>query len=86
LYGFFKNTNSRIQVKIFLVFRKLESNRGNFSKFLIEGSKFTKENPYPKGHTCFNRLELPMYPKFELLETYVMAIAKNSLDGIFGLD
>ena len=36
--------------------RKLESNRGNFSKFLIESAELQKENPFPKGHTCFNRL------------------------------
>lgn len=45
-------------------FARLESNRGNCSKFLIESSEFNKKNPYPKGHTCFNRLELPLYPNF----------------------
>jgi hypothetical protein len=67
-------------------FRKLESNRGNFSKFLIESSEFNKINPYPKGHTCFNRLELPKYPTKEHLKIYVTAIVNNNLDGVFGLD
>lgn len=67
-------------------FKKMESNRGNVGKFLIESSVFDKANPYPKGHTCFNRLELPMYPNQELLNTYVQAISKSHLDGVFGLD
>jgi hypothetical protein len=53
---------------------------------LIESSSYLKTNPYPKGHTCFNRLELPLYPDESSLKTYVTAISKNNLDGVFGLD
>lgn len=67
-------------------FKKLESNRGNYSKFLIERTDFSKKNPFPKGHTCFNRLELPEYPNLDLLRTYLTAISKSNLDGVFGLD
>jgi hypothetical protein len=35
------------------------------------------KNPYPKGHTCFNRLDLPQYPDFETLKTYLNAISKH---------
>lgn len=52
-----------MDLSIFLFYlRKLESNRGNYSKFMIESTPYVKTNPYPKGHTCFNRLELPLYP------------------------
>lgn len=47
---------------------------------------YDKKNPYPKGHTCFNRLELPQYPNLPTFKTYLTAIATNNLDGIFGLD
>ena len=66
--------------------RKLESNRGNYSKFLIESAEFNKANPYPKGHTCFNRLELPKYQTKDQLKTFLTAIVNNNLDGVFGLD
>lgn len=56
------------------------------AKFLIEAGPYDKQNPYPKGHTCFNRLEIPIYPTKELLVTYLTAIANNDLDGVFGLD
>ena len=80
-----QNTHSWVQVNS-LLSRKLESNRGNTSKYLIEPSQFLKENPYPKGHTCFNRLELPRYPSKELLHIHLHAVANNDLDGVFGLD
>lgn len=37
-------------------FSRLESNRGNYSKFLIVPIPYDKKNPFPKAHTCFNRL------------------------------
>lgn len=58
-------------------FSRLESNRGNYSKFMIVPVEYNKKNPYPKGHTCFNRLELPLYPSLEILKTYVTAISRN---------
>lgn len=67
-------------------FKKLESNRGNYSKFLIESAEYNKQNPYPKGHTCFNRLELPKYPNKEALRVHLNAIVNSNLDGVFGLD
>ncbi len=67
-------------------FSRLESNRGNYAKFLIVPTEYSKKNPFPKGHTCFNRLQLPMYPNLDTLKTYLTAISKNELDGVFGLD
>ncbi|KAL4483978.1 hypothetical protein ABPG72_013984 [Tetrahymena utriculariae] len=67
-------------------FKKLESNRGNYAKFCIEQVKYDQSNPYPKAHTCFNRLELPLYPTKELLNKYLQIIVNNDLDGIFGME
>jgi hypothetical protein len=53
---------------------------------MIESTSYIKTNPYPKGHTCFNRLELPLYPDEKTLVMYLTAISKSNLDGIFGLD
>ena len=68
------------------MYRKLESNRGNFWKFLIVPTNYEKTNPFPKGHTCCNRLELPVYPTREDLRIHLAALSRTNLDGIFGLD
>lgn len=39
-----------------LGFKYLESNRNMIARFTIQRSEYDKRNPYPKGHTCFNRL------------------------------
>lgn len=44
-----------------LGFFYLESNRNQINRFTLEKVPFDKQNPYPKSHTCFNRLELPSY-------------------------
>lgn len=67
-------------------FRNLMSNRGKIAKFCIESSKFSKENSFPKGHTCFNRLELPMYPSKEVLKEKLVFLVKSDLEGVFGLE
>ncbi|KAL4434917.1 hypothetical protein ABPG74_021256 [Tetrahymena malaccensis] len=67
-------------------FKKLESNRGNYAKFQIKSVPYEKKNPYPKAHTCFNRLELPEYSNLENLRTYMKAIVNNDLDGVYGLE
>ena len=67
-------------------FRNLMSNRGKIAKFCIESCKFDKERPYPRGHTCFNRLELPIYGSKEILKEKIEFIAKNELEGVFGLE
>jgi hypothetical protein len=67
-------------------FRKLESNRGNCSKFCIESIPYNKGSLYPKAHTCFNRLELPMYETKEETELYLKAVIHADTDGQFGLE
>ena len=39
-----------------LGFKYLESNRNQIAKFTIKKVDFDQNNPYPKSHTCFNRL------------------------------
>ena len=43
---------------------KLESNRGAYAKFKIVSVKFDGEHSFPRAHTCFNRLDLPLYIKY----------------------
>ncbi|CAK77805.1 unnamed protein product (macronuclear) [Paramecium tetraurelia] len=67
-------------------FSKLESNRGEISYFCIQASEFDKDNPYPKAHTCFNRLELPKYQELETMEVFLKATIHEALEGQFGLE
>lgn len=52
----------------------------------MESVPLSKSNPFPKAHTCFNRLELPMYPTEEMLRVHLRGIVNSNLDGIYGLD
>lgn len=67
-------------------FRNLMSNRGKIAKFCIESCKFSKDSCLPRGHTCFNRLELPMFSTKELLKEKMVFIVLSDLEGIFGLE
>ncbi|KRX03901.1 HECT-domain-containing protein [Pseudocohnilembus persalinus] len=67
-------------------FKKLESNRGSYNKFTIRSIPFTKTNPFPIAHTCFNRLELPEYKDQFTMQTYMKAVVNNDLDGVFGME
>lgn len=49
----FVTGNSRVPI---LGFKYLESNRGEIRPFEIRKIAFDPIEPYPKGHTCFNRL------------------------------
>ena len=67
-------------------FAALESNRGELAKFAIHSTSFNaKANSYPKAHTCFNRLLLPLYPSFESLKKGMDFVVKNEVTG-FGID
>jgi len=67
-------------------FRNLMSNRGKIAKFCIESCKCNKNLQFPIGHTCFNRLELPMYSNKEILKGKMEFLAKSQLEGVFGLE
>ena len=64
----------------------LESNRGTISKFCITHTTYTPgEKNYIRAHTCFNRLDLPPYPSYILLDEAIKFIIKNEIFG-FGID
>lgn len=67
-------------------FSKLESNRGQYAKFMIKPLEFKNENCFPIAHTCFNRLELPKYPKEDMMRKCLRGIVLNDLEGIFGME
>jgi hypothetical protein len=46
--------------------------------------KYDEVDPYPKSHTCFNRLELPHYPSFSIFEKYIEYITVEMIH--FGLE
>lgn len=50
-------------------------------KFCIE--KWGKPNSLPRAHTCFNRLDLPPYPTYEVLyEKLLLAVEETNTFGI----
>jgi hypothetical protein len=67
-----------------LGFNFLESNRNEIRRFTIEKVAYEKHNPYPKGHTCFNRLELPHYHTEKEMKVRMDTILKEEINS-FGL-
>lgn len=49
----FVTGNGRVPI---LGFKYLESNRGEYQRFHIKSVPYNPTDPYPKSHTCFNRL------------------------------
>jgi hypothetical protein len=41
-------------------------------------------DPYPKSHTCFNRLELPSYPTLAIFQKYIEYVTVEMMH--FGLE
>lgn len=66
-------------------FRSLQSNRGELHKFNVESVKLTSGTGM-KAHTCFNRLELPMYNSREQLKENLINILKTDFNGVFGIE
>ncbi|EGR30889.1 hypothetical protein IMG5_121350 [Ichthyophthirius multifiliis] len=67
-------------------FKKLESNRGDYQKFVIQQVEYDIKYPYPKSHTCFNRLELPMYQSLEDMRNNIQLILQSDFEGLFGME
>jgi hypothetical protein len=64
-------------------FGYLQGNDGNIRKFTIHGDKNLKV--FPRAHTCFNRIDLPIYKtKAEMQKFLVMAISMESTG--FGIE
>ena len=58
-------------------FSVLQGNDGNVKKFTINGVDSTTY-PFPRAHTCFNRIDLPVYgSKKLLLERLKIAVATS---------
>eukprot|EP00903_Cladosiphon_okamuranus_P008866 g8489.t1 len=56
-------------------FAVLQGNDGNIRRFTINGLPDLDSGLFPKSHTCFNRIDLPMYSNKKELEEYLtMAI------------
>lgn len=67
-----------------LGFSSLLGNDGNIKLFTINGVS-SKQYPYPRSHTCFNRIDLPNYStKQELYEKLKAAITTSAVG--FGIE
>ena len=67
-------------------FEQLESNRGNVSRFTIESLPYIpNQKNYIKAHTCFNRLDIPIFKNKNELKEAILFICNNKILG-FGID
>ena len=67
-------------------FEVLESNRGNIARFTIESIPYTKGcKNFIKAHTCFNRLDIPLFANKEELVEALKFITNTEILG-FGID
>jgi hypothetical protein len=64
-------------------FAFLQGNDGNIRRFTLHGDKNVKV--FPRAHTCFNRIDMPIYKsKAELTKWFSMAIQMESTG--FGIE
>lgn len=61
-------------------FKALESNDGNFRNFTLFGVE-KRECLYPRAHTCFNRIDLPIYDSYEELHGYLSLVINMEITG-----
>jgi len=61
-------------------FKALEANDGNFRLFTVAGVD-KKDFLYPRSHTCFNRIDLPIYDSKEELEGYLSLVINMEITG-----
>ena len=67
-------------------FSTLESNRGEVARFTIMMIPYiAKQKNFIKAHTCFNRIEVPLFPSKELVKEAVEFVANCEILG-FGID
>ena len=67
-------------------FVALESNRGNVSKFTIQSSPFERgKRNFVKAHTCFNRLDIPIFDNKNQLKEAIQFVSSNEIMG-FGIE
>lgn len=80
----FTTGTSRVPVE---GFRGLTSSSGIIHPFTIQLVQRGNEASglFPKAHTCFNRLDLPLYRSMEEMETYLTMVSQMEIIG-FGLE
>ena len=61
-------------------FKALQSNDGNFRRFNIQSIR-RHECIFPRAHTCFNKLDLPLYESKEELEGYLTLVINMEITG-----
>lgn len=61
-------------------FRALQSNNGTYRKFNIQSIE-KGEYAYPRAHTCFNKLDLPLYESRAELEAYLSVVVNMEATG-----
>lgn len=65
-------------------FHALKTSRGEPAQFTIEPLRYFK-NALPRAHTCFNRMDLPIYPSKHILKQAINLVITNHILG-FGLE
>ncbi len=61
-------------------FKALQSNDGKYRKFNIQ-SVMKHESVYPRAHTCFNKLDLPLYDTEAELDAYLSVVINMDATG-----
>lgn len=61
-------------------FKALQSNDGKYRKFNIQ-SILKSESLFPRAHTCFNKLDLPMYTSKEELDAHLSVVIHMDVTG-----
>jgi len=61
-------------------FKALEANDGNFRLFTLAGVS-KADFLYPRSHTCFNRIDLPLYESKEELGGYLSLVINMEITG-----
>ena len=63
-----------------LGFKALESNDGHFRSFALM-SIGRQLGMWPRAHTCFNRIDLPLYASRDELEGYLTLVINMEITG-----
>ena len=61
-------------------FKALQSNDGNYRQFNIQ-SLSKSECLFPRAHTCFNKLDLPIYDNFLELQAFLDLVTNMEITG-----
>jgi hypothetical protein len=61
-------------------FKALQSNDGNYRKFNLQ-SVARAVSCYPRAHTCFNKIDLPLYKSEAELEAYLSIVVNMEVTG-----